>query len=897
MYNNSLPANFSCVDFRMGSVDRRLRCGTCKRGVNTCPGHFGSISLAYPVLHPGLVDFVLKLLRSVCFFCSDTLLLDKERALVGRIRDRKTRLSQAATYGKAKKVCPSCGGNLPVYSRAGLSVRCDWSKVQITDPEEAQYCQRPFTAAEIRLILRHIREDACRLLGLDTSKVRPENFVLTMLVVPPPIVRPSITISEGSRARGQDDLTSKLCDIVKANATVKQILEKETASIPLLGLSLTAQQAVAELSFHVSSFMNNDIRGQRQSVQRSGLPSKSITSRLKGKEGRIRGSLMGKRTNFSARSVVSPDSQMDIDQVGVPFQVAMRLTIPEKVTDRNIDRLRQAIRSGPRQLGGAHSIIRDDLSVLLEFADREREVKRLHVGDVVERFLVDDDIVLFNRQPSLHKGSMMGYRVRLMPHRTFRLNMAVTLPLNADCDGDELNVHVPQDEDSQAEARILMAVPTQIVSPQANKPCIGVVQDAVVGSWLLTADNTVVPRELALELWATVQHHRPARPVGHAVTGKDIFSMLLPSELNYRNAKTSVRIVGGRLMAGRLCKMTLGANAGGLVHSFFLMFGPQRTAMFLSDVQRLVNRWLAVRGFSIRLSDCEPAETTTSQVTTMVRLAQQKMHRVREASEFIMSSLPEQAEACLSEIANMVLTDVGKVVHASLDVETNALYQAVLSQSKGNLMNVAQLIGCMGQQNVEGGRPLLSDQQEQFGKAGTLRATGFVAQSLYHGLNSTEFFFHTMAGREGLIDTAVKTANTGYLQRRLMKAMETLTVAYDSTVRNARQTVVQFVYGGDGFDATYIVRQSLDFLLWPEHRLRRSFVDDAEWTAFHTVFAAVRAQRARVCQQDFDTLAYAPGSFVEVYEDFLARSSPGAPASRAELIGRVNGLCERVCVQ
>ena len=128
---------------------------------------------------------------------------------------------------------------------------------------------------------------------------------------PPPIIRPSITISEGSRARGQDDLTTKLCDIVKANVAVKHILEKEAASIPRLGLSLTAQQVVSDLAFHVSTFMNNELRGQRQSMQRSGLPSRSITSRLKGKEGRIRGSLMGKRVNFSARSVVSPDSQMD----------------------------------------------------------------------------------------------------------------------------------------------------------------------------------------------------------------------------------------------------------------------------------------------------------------------------------------------------------------------------------------------------------------------------------------------------------------------------------------------------------------------------------------------------------------------------------------------------------
>ena len=151
----------------------------------------------------------------------------------------------------------------------------------------------------------------------------------------------------------------------------------------------------------------------------------------------------------------------------------MKLTVPERVTDWNLERLRVSVRNGSTSLVGALGIVRGGATILLEFAEKEREAKILKPGDVVERFLMDNDIVLFNRQPSLHKGSMMAYRVRLMPHKTFRLNMAVTLPLNADCDGDELNVHVPQDEESQTEAKLLMAVPIQIVSPQANKPCIG----------------------------------------------------------------------------------------------------------------------------------------------------------------------------------------------------------------------------------------------------------------------------------------------------------------------------------------------------------------------------------------------------------------------------------------
>jgi DNA-directed RNA polymerase II subunit RPB1 len=749
----------------------------------------------------------------------------------------------------------------------------------------------------VRLILQHMTDESCALLALNAKTTRPENFVLTMLVVPPPIVRPSITISEGSRARGQDDLTAKLCDIVKANAAVKQVLEKEAASIPKNGLSIAAQQTVGDLAFHVSTFMNNELRGQRQAMQRSGLPSKSITSRLKGKEGRIRGSLMGKRVNFSARSVVSPDSQMDIDQVGVPVRVAVKLTVPEKTTDWNVDRLRACIRRGPRQLRGAHALIRGSSTTLLEFADLEKEAKTLKIGDVVERFLMDDDIVLFNRQPSLHKGSMMSYRVRIMPHKTFRLNMAVTLPLNADCDGDELNVHVPQDEESQTEARLLMAVPCQILSPQANKPCIGFMQDAVIGSWLLTREGTVVRRPLAVALWASIKHHRPALPVQAVYSGRQIYSLLFPGDLHYWNPKAGVTIRAGQLVQGTLCKITLGATSGGIVHFMYLSHGPQRTAEFLSDAQRLVNRWLATRGFSIRLSDCEPDAATREKVEMTIRLAEQKFKRIQQAGA--VSGLPEATrEAALSDIANRVLTDVGKVVHASLDDNANALYQAVLCASKGNLINVAQLLGCIGQTSVEGRRIFVADEQRQFGAPGTLSKCGFVANSYFSGLNSVEFFFHTMAGREGLIDTAVKTANTGYLQRRLMKAMETLTISYDRTVRNARKNIVQFLYGADSYDATHLVRQALTCLETPTGELRTEFATEKEWEAFWPCLAEVRQHRCRP-QGEIDNLVYAPGSVSDVLHMLAGVLGPDVAERTAlspdEHLDLLNAFCDECC--
>ena len=229
---------------------------------------------------------------------------------------------------------------------------------------------------------------------------------------------------------------------------------------------------------------------------------------------------------------------MDIDQVGVPESVATKLTVPEKVTNININRLRTCIKNGSDTMGGASSLIKNGSTIMLEFADVLKESKNIQVGDVVERYLRNDDIVLFNRQPSLHKGSMMAYRVRLMPFNTFRLNMSVTLPLNADCDGDELNVHVLQDEEAQTEAKILMSVPQQILSPQANKPCIGFVQDAIIGSWLLTNDNVVISRQFAKKLIATIMYEKSCIADKKTYTGKEIYSVLFPPNLNYRHSKT-----------------------------------------------------------------------------------------------------------------------------------------------------------------------------------------------------------------------------------------------------------------------------------------------------------------------------------------------------------------------
>ena len=285
-------------------------------------------------------------------------------------------------------------------------------------------------------------------------------------------------------------------------------------------------------------------------------------------------------------------------------------------------------------------------------------------------------------------------------------------------------------------------------SRKANRPCIGFVQDAVIGSWLLSSDTTIVKQSLALELYACIQHHKQELVYKNQYSGKEIYSLLFPSDMEYKNNRTSVEITKGRLVRGQLCKITLGATSAGIIHNMYLSYGPSRTADFISDAQRLVNRWLSYRGFSIRLSDCRPSTDTFNHVNATIKGAEQKIKKIMEMEA--VSSVPsEEIEKAISEIANRVLTMAGKVVHASLSEVTNNLYQAVLCASKGNLINIAQLLGCIGQTSVEGHRIFIHDPQQQFGREDDISSKGFVKTSYFAGLSSSDFFFHTMAGREG----------------------------------------------------------------------------------------------------------------------------------------------------
>ena len=737
-----------------------------------------------------------------------------------------------------------CGNVQPEIRREGLRLTGTWKPQKGDEETEGQPPEKkPITPQMALNIFRHISTDEARKMGLSNDYARPEWMIITVLPVPPPPVRPSVAMDGASGVRGEDDLTYKLGDIIRANQNVNRC-EQEGSPAHVVN------EFEQLLQFHCATYMDNDIAGQPQALQKSGRPVKSIRARLKGKEGRLRGNLMGKRVDFSARTVITGDPNLSLDEVGVPRSIARTLTYPETVTPYNIQKLHQLVKNGPNEHPGAKYVIRDSGERIdLRHHKRAGEIS-LQYGWKVERHIVDGDFIIFNRQPSLHKESMMGHRVKVLPYSTFRLNLSVTSPYNADFDGDEMNLHVPQSEETRAEVNQLCMVPLNIVSPQRNGPLMGIVQDTLCGIYKMCRRDIFLTKDQVMNILLWVPDWDGVIPLPAIFkprpmwTGKQILSLVLPAGLNlFRGSDEGLSplnddglmISGGELMYGLMNKKSVGAASGGVIHIIFNERGWEAAMGFFNGAQTVVNYWLLHNGFSIGIGDTIPDRETIARIENAVNKQKEEVGRItRDATENELESLPgmnvrETFESKVSKALNNARDDAGRVTEESLKDHNNAR-QMALSGSKGSTINISQMTAVVGQQSVEGKRIPFGFKYRtlpHFTKDDySPESRGFVENSYLRGLTPTEFFFHAMAGREGLIDTAVKTAETGYIQRRLVKALEDVMAKYDGTVRNSLGDIVQFIYGEDGLDGVHIENQRVDIITCSDKQFERKFKID-----------------------------------------------------------------------
>ncbi|XP_059613251.1 DNA-directed RNA polymerase II subunit RPB1 [Phlebotomus argentipes] len=845
------------MDPRQGVIDRNSRCQTCAGNMTECPGHFGHIDLAKPVFHVGFFTKTIKVLRCVCFYCSKLLVSPnnpkiKEIVMKSKGQPRK-RLAYVYELCRGKTICEGgedmdlgkenlqtdinkktghggCGHYQPAIKKTGLELIAEWKHVN----EDSQEKKISVSAERVWEILKHITDEECFILGMDPKYARPDWMIVTVLPVPPLSVRPAVVMF--GAAKNQDDLTHKLADVIKANNELKKN-EASGAAAHVIA------ENIKMLQFHVATFVDNEIPGMPRAMQKSGKPLKAIKARLKGKEGRIRGNLMGKRVDFSARTVITPDPNLRIDQVGVPRSIAQNLTFPELVTPFNIDRMQELVRRGNSQYPGAKYIVRDNGERIdLRFHPKPSDL-HLQCGYKVERHLRDDDLVIFNRQPTLHKMSMMGHRVKVLPWSTFRMNLSCTSPYNADFDGDEMNLHVPQSMETRAEVENIHITPRQIITPQANKPVMGIVQDTLTAVRKMTKRDVFIEKEQMMNLlmWLPTWDGKMPQPCilkpKPLWSGKQLFSLIIPGNVNMIRTHsthpdeeddgpykwispgdTKVMVEHGDLIMGILCKKTLGTSAGSLLHICFLELGHDIAGRFYGNIQTVVNNWLLLEGHSIGIGDTIADPQTYQEIQKAIRKAKedvigviQKAHNM-ELEPTPGNTLRQTFENQVNRILNDARDKTGGSAKKSL-TEYNNLKAMVVSGSKGSNINISQVIACVGQQNVEGKRipfgfrkrTLPHFIKDDYGP----ESRGFVENSYLAGLTPSEFYFHAMGGREGLIDTAVKTAETGYIQRRLIKAMESVMVHYDGTVRNSVGQLIQLRYGEDGLCGETVEFQNL----------------------------------------------------------------------------------------
>ena len=877
--DDGFPIDMGLMDPRLGVIDPGLECKTCGKHSGSCNGHFGHIELAAPVIHVGFTKLIRRLLRGTCRDCSRLLLTDDEKEKYEAKLDRATELGNdvndvtkaAIREARKKDRCPHCGevqydinhekpttyyevqqvltseyseqiaaamqgkspegeddeGREPMAPQE-LADETDIDLSRVNDIMSGEFRPREsdrkaiekaldvdlteedmnkLMPSDIRDWFEAIPDEDIRSLGINADRSRPEWMILTVLPVPPVTARPSITLDNGQRS--EDDLTHKLVDIIRIN---QRFMENREAGAP----QLIIEDLWELLQYHVTTFMDNEISGTPPARHRSGRPLKTLSQRLKGKEGRFRGSLSGKRVNFSARTVISPDPTLSLNEVGVPERVAEEMTQTMNVTDRNVEEARRYVSNGPEAHPGANYVKRPD-GRRLKVTEKNCEelATKVEAGWEVNRHMVDGDIVIFNRQPSLHRMSIMAHEVVVMPHKTFRLNTTVCPPYNADFDGDEMNMHALQNEEARAEARVLMRVQEQILSPRFGENIIGAIQDHISGTFLLTNENPHFNETQALDLLRATRVDELPEPSGHDDeepywTGRDIFSELLPDDLNLEFTGTvgeDVIIEDGQLVEGTIAEDEVGEFGGVIVDTITKVYGNTRARIFINEVAALAMRSIMHFGFSIAIDDESIPGEAQARIDEAIGNAYDRVEELIETYDNgDLESLPgrtvdETLEMKIMQTLGKARDSAGDIAEEHFDDDNPAVVMA-RSGARGSMLNLTQMAGCVGQQAVRGERINrgYEDRTLSHFKPNDLSAEahGFVEHSYTGGLEPREFFFHAMGGREGLVDTAVRTSKSGYLQRRLINALSELEAQYDGTVRDTSDTVVQFEFGEDG---------------------------------------------------------------------------------------------------
>ena len=892
--DDNVPIPYGPIDYRLGVNQKNKICPTCNKKLENCPGHFGYIRLNLPIFHIGFFKKIIEILRLICKNCSRILIPEEEKYNLRikankykKVSSRMKVLSSEISKLCAKvKICPYCGAiNGKVKHVQGVTgptiiiheiSKKDLESLEEKDEEENTFKRRydtvkllfsqrktknniskesnndsnnlnnifnnpnsttistELTSPFIYSLFSHISPEDIIFLGMDGENSSPIDLLINYIPVPPLPIRPTVTMSlEGTN---EDDLTIKLREMIHVNKAIKSYIEEGNGNTYKLMDDLNLLQS--SHAYYINSNtkgINKNIVGTKQ--------IRSLCTRLRGKTGRFRGNLSGKRVDFTGRTVISPDPNLRIDQLGVPVYMAMMLTYPERVNEINMKRMKKLIMNGTDKHPGANFVITNngENKIYLAYVNREKVCRELKVGDIVERHLKDGEIVLFNRQPSLHRVSIMGFHAKVLPWRTMRFNVSNCTPFNADFDGDEMNIHLPQTEEAKSEVNNLMGVMNNINSPKSGELLIASTQDFLATCFLITQKDYFLDRTHFIRYCTYfndgIEKVEIPPPTIYKPkelwTGKQLFSVLLKPNKKYKivinlknKSKTYSRkykideyrcpndgfvlIKNSILLSGIIDKSTIGSGSkSGLIFALGKDFGSEEACKFLTRISKFSGRWICDYGLSLGLGDVIPREDLVKNKEKIIEKSfnesekQINLYNIGKIQLKPGLNAEQSLESSLIKILSDIREIVGKYLRNILPRSNTALKMAICG-SKGSDINLSQMIGCVGQQTVSGNRTpngFTNRSLPHFEPYSKYAASkGFVGHSFYDGMNAIELFFHTMGGREGLVDTAVRTSETGYMQRRLMKALEDLTIQYNNTVTISNGEIIEFLYGDDGIE-------------------------------------------------------------------------------------------------
>jgi DNA-directed RNA polymerase II subunit RPB1 len=919
-YIGNKPVIGGLFDPRMGVLEAGLICPTDGLNYIKSPGYFGHIELARPVFYIQYLSTIIKILRCICIKCSKLRISKENNSYLLKLRPEKrwnvvfTKASKIKRCGESTE--NGCGCTQPNKIRKdGLAtILSEWDKIdgiESTEGDSDKLVIKLTTEMVLKLFSR-ISDDDIIFMGFSPIWSRPEWMVCQVLAVPPPAVRPSV--KHDSQQRSEDDISHILVNIIKANTTLQDKIE-QNANESIINDWHTV------LQYYVATQVDNNLPGVASVAQRSGRPLKSIRERLGGKTGRVRGNLMGKRVDFSARSVITPDPNIKIWELGIPKKIAMNLTKPVRVNKYNIDAMYTLVLNGPDTYPGAKILEKkngDNIS--LRYIDRN--TINIEYGDMVHRHIIDGDYVLFNRQPTLHRPSMMAHRAKIMNRGyTFRLNLACCKPYNADFDGDEMNMHMPQDAEAETELKELVQVPYQLISPANNKPIIGIFQDSLLGSYLFTRKDTSFNKRETMNMMALLTNINLSK-IGlndsavDTIPYADLLTQILPpislkyktkqftKDDNFADSNFVMEVKNGKFFRGQIEKGVFGDTSKGLIHRICNDYGHFAASEFINNLQNLITQYMCTHAYSVGISDLIADKFVNQEIIKTISDSKQAVQDIIDESHLGVfnndsgASNKEEYELKITNVLSKAMSTAQTIGHSHLG-SANRFITIVNAGSKGSMINIAQMISCLGQQIIECDRiPYGYDKRTlphytKFNDEAISR--GFIENSFISGLTPEELFFHAMSGRIGLIDTAVKTSRTGYIQRRLIKSMEDLIVHYDLTVRNNKNKIIQFKYGYDGFDTIRIESQDIPLVkmnyddIYAHYQFLENRITTKAYSAIFTtkVIASIRKQKDQwnaKCSQYIDFFIEQRDKIIKNVFEFTANHKVNIPVAFAHII-------------